>query len=132
MRHIIFITSTVLLMSVFSVSFADHHKSILLCAITEVVDCDSLGKCERQTTGQANLPNFITIDLKNNKIVGANVDHNEDITHVEKTEQSFILQGVGEQGRGWTVSLSNNHSVMSGAVVGDKYTFSIFGACRSK
>ena len=111
-------------------SHADKHQDKLLCAITEVIDCGRLGECVLLLPGQANLPDFITIDLKSNKITGHNRDHSEEIRHEKTVDNNIILQGVSGNGRGWSLLISDDRATISGAAVGDEYTFSFFGACK--
>jgi len=47
---------------------------------------------------------------------------------VRRLDGRLILYG-GENGRGWTATVAENTGHMSAGVVGDEYTFALFGAC---
>lgn len=111
-------------------SYAAKNQDKLLCAITEVIDCGRLGECVLLLPEQANLPEFISIDLKNDKITGHDRDHSEVIRHKKTAENNVILQGVSGNGRGWSLLITDDRKTISGAAVDDEYTFSFFGACK--
>ncbi|MEM7304404.1 MAG: hypothetical protein AAF372_02630, partial [Pseudomonadota bacterium] len=102
----------------------------LLCAITEVIDCGRLGECAMLLPEEANLPDFLVIDLKADKITGHDREHSETITHSKGINNNIILQGVSGNGRGWSLLISDDRTTITGAAVDDEFTFSLFGACK--
>ena len=84
-----------------SAQAADDNR--LLCAITEVVECDSLGECSKLEAEEVGLPDFLIVDLESKKI--------KEATTVSLRESSFashspvegitILSGVDGM-RGWS------------------------------
>ena len=130
MKHTLLIFLLVLTCLSTSLSYADKHQGKLLCAITEVIDCGRLGECVLLLPEQANLPEFITIDLESDKITGHDREHSEEIRHEKTVNNNVILQGVSGNGRGWSLLISDDRETISGAAVDDEYTFSFFGACK--
>ena len=102
MKKSLIVISLLVLSTTFTISYADKSEDKLLCAITEVVDCGRLGECKLLLPEQANLPEFISIDLKNDKITGHGKKHTEDIRHEKTVDNNIILQGVSGNGRGWS------------------------------
>ena len=108
---------------------ADTPKQSLLCAITEVAECEILSGCIDVLPGQINLPPFITIDFKNQEVHGNG--RKEKISTIESTEDGLILQGIGEQHRAWSLILNNKQTNLTGSITGHEYSFTIFAVCKA-
>ncbi|MGW8312556.1 MAG: hypothetical protein ACWGOL_04910 [Desulfuromonadales bacterium] len=108
---------------------ADDNR--LLCAITEVVECDSLGECAKLEAEEVGLPDFLIVDLASKKI--------KEATTVSLRESSFaahspvegitILSGVDGM-RGWSAVLSSENTRVTASVSDEEAGFIVFGHCR--
>ena len=105
----------------------------LLCAITEVVECDSLGECAKLEAEEVGLPDFLIVDLESKKI--------KEATTVSLRESSFashspvegitILSGVDGM-RGWSAVLSEGNTRVTASVSDEDAGFLVFGHCREE
>jgi len=110
---------------------ADDNR--LLCAITEVVECDSLGECAKLEAEEVGLPDFLIVDLESKKI--------KEATTVSLRESSFashspvegitILSGVDGM-RGWSAVLSSENTRVTASVSDEEAGFIVFGHCRAE
>jgi hypothetical protein len=110
---------------------ADDNR--LLCAITEVVECDSLGECSKLEAEEVGLPDFLIVDLESKKI--------KEATTVSLRESSFashspvegitILSGVDGM-RGWSAVLSSENTRVTASVSDEGAGFIVFGHCRAE
>jgi hypothetical protein len=99
----------------------------MLCSIATVLECDA-SKCERATTDDADLPNFVRVDVPKRLVTAVPGDKQTTIKFSERLDGRLVLHG-GENGRGWTATIAENSGRMSIAVVDQDHTFAIFGAC---
>ena len=67
------------------------------------------------------------MDIKKKTMSGG--DRSTKITQVTHQEGSVILQGTSENGRGWSVLLSEVNGKFTGAVAGYEFGFLLFGSC---
>jgi hypothetical protein len=104
----------------------------LLCAINTVMECDSSGECHRHTTAQhPDFPSFIRINVGQRLITdGQQGARKTEIKAVSQVDGRLILHG-GENGRGWAAAIAHDTGRMSAGVVGDDFTFTLFGACTT-
>ena len=112
--------------TIVSATSFDGSKN-LLCATFEVIDCGLDEQCERVRPDKLDLPLFIHLDFKNKEI--RSNERAAKIEHVSSTNSNMILQGKGQEGRGWTVVLNKESGSITGGVVGENFVFTIFGAC---
>ena len=105
-------------------------SSSCLCAITQVVECDSKGKCDEVEPEDVNIPTFIKIDFKNKSLMGVDGANSKTtpIKNFEMAGEQLILQGSQNQ-RVWSMILTKNTGTMSSSVSGLDYGFLLFGAC---
>lgn len=113
----------------------------LLCAMMETSEClPSLG-CGAVTPESINLPSFLDIDFKKKMISspdpitsskdGKNKKRSAKIKRIEKIEGLTVLQGA-QNGRGWTMSISQANGKMTISAAGDQVAFVVQGACTPR
>ena len=110
----------------------------LLCASIDVMECTPGNGCSEVSSDTVDAPQFLKVDLANNKLTGrrsGGIEHSSEIERSENIEEKLILQGA-EQGRegvrdglGWTMSITQDTGTMVLTASGDAAAFVIFGAC---
>jgi hypothetical protein len=103
----------------------------LLCVPTIVMECSADGpdgECKRRTAAAVNLPQVINLSLKEMKVHSDGGSRHSPIRNVEHLDGNLIIQG-GQQGRGWTVTISEATGRMSATISADGEGFVVFGAC---
>lgn len=105
-------------------------SSPCLCAITDVVECDSVGNCAEVEPEEVNIPTFIRIDLENKKLMDINSTGSKTtaIKNIEQAAGKLILQGAENQ-RAWSMMVTKDTGEMSASVSGEDYGFLLFGDC---
>jgi len=102
----------------------------LLCAVIQVVECASGGECYPVQPEIANIPRFLKINFKNKTIAATEENGRKEVTRIrnfEHTNGKMVLQG-SENGRGWTMVISEETGKVSATVSDDQVGFVIFGA----
>ena len=102
----------------------------LLCAVIQVVECGAGGDCYPVQPEIANIPRFLKINFKNKTISTTEESGRKDtsrIKNIERAKGNLILQG-SENGRGWTMVISEETGKMSATVSDDQVGFVVFGA----
>jgi hypothetical protein len=102
----------------------------LLCAVIQVVECNVGGECYPVQPEIANIPRFLKINFKNKTISATGESGRKDtsqIKNIERANGNMILQG-SENGRGWTMVISEETGKMSATVSDDRAGFVVFGA----
>ena len=103
----------------------------LLCAVVDVLECSTEGICERGSAESVNIPQFVKIDFKGKRITEAVETEQKKSTAIKNLEHmdgKLIMQGA-ENGRAWSIIISEETGKMSVAVTEDRFGFVIFGAC---
>jgi hypothetical protein len=103
----------------------------MLCVPVTVVECADGGpdgECKRRTPAGVNLPQFLSVDVKAMTIQAEGGGRQSPVRNLEHLNGVLILQG-GQDGRGWTLTISEETGRMSGAVTTDGEGFIVFGAC---
>jgi len=103
----------------------------LICAITDVMECDIGSDCFRRTVAEVNLPRFLKIDGKAGTIGvwGAGAEMRRAPIHkMDATSTALVLYG-GQDGRGWSAVIGTETGQLSADVVDDRGGFVISGAC---
>jgi len=106
----------------------------LLGAVIEIYECVANTPCEQVTVEDVDFTYFLHMDFKNKKITGTRADGkplNSKINDIMSVDGMLILQGV-ENGKGWTLSISETTGKMVLTVSGDEEGFIAFGACTPK
>jgi len=101
----------------------------LLCAPSDVVECDTAARCERESVEETDLPNFVHVQFGKKRLVGTSGEERSTaIQNIQNLNGLTILQGA-EYGRGWSVVIDQSNGRMTGSISDVDGTFSIFGAC---
>jgi hypothetical protein len=100
----------------------------LLCAPVVVTECGPEGDCRRRSAQSVNLPDFFKVDLKALTVRSEETGRDSPIKNVERLDGQIIMQG-GQNGRGWTMTISEDTGKMSAAVSTEGEGFIVFGAC---
>lgn len=106
-------------------------SSPLLCAGIEAFGCDIEYGCIEGTVESMDIPQFIRIDIGNNKIStpeGSKEKRVSVIRNFQRDKGVMILQGI-EDGRGWSIIISEDTGKMTATASQDDVGFVIFGAC---
>ena len=113
-----------------------EKEGVLICASSHSVECDgSDQECHQGPSDTINFPQFFRIDLSAREIHV--LDHERrgevtKITHVARSESRgwTVLQGM-EEGRPWSLLLTEQTGRFSLVVNEDDAAFNVFGACTS-
>jgi len=101
----------------------------LLCAPSDVVECDSAARCDRESNDEADLPRFVHVQFAKKRLVGTgSEERSTPIQNIQNVNGLTILQGA-ENGRGWSVVIDQENGRMTASISDSDGTFSIFGAC---
>lgn len=103
----------------------------LICALTEVMDCEPGADCQRGTSESVNLPPFIKLDFTGKTLSTMETTQKKQTTPIRTIEQSdslLILQGV-EGHRAWSLVIAKDTGKMSATVADPQLGFVVFGAC---
>jgi hypothetical protein len=101
----------------------------LVCVPIEIIECVAAGECFNSTAEDVNLPQFIKVDVKAKMLSAAEEGGKKaEIKHLEHTNGRMIMHG-GQEGRGWTLVISEETGKMSATISEDQAGFIIFGAC---
>jgi hypothetical protein len=103
----------------------------LLCVAIEISECEAGGKCFQSTVEEANLPRFIKVNFKDKTLasIGEPV-RTAAIAHIGRENGKWILHGA-QNGRGWTVLISEATGKMAASISEERAGFVIFGACAA-
>ena len=110
----------------------DGSKS-LICAPIETFECEPGQECDRGTAQNIDIPHFLKIDFKKKVITGTKEDGTERTVKIDnknRIDGRLILQGV-QNGRGWTLSITEATGKMTLTASADQIGFVIFGACTT-
>ena len=102
----------------------------LLCSVVQIVECGTGQDCFPVTAEMAGIPPFLKIDFKAKTITATEDSGREDVSAIKSIEHidgKMIMQG-SENGRGWTIVISEKTGEMSATVSDDKAGFIVFGA----
>ena len=102
----------------------------LLCAVIQVVECAGGGECYPVQPEVANIPRFLKINFKKKTISATEDSGRKEVTKIKNIEHAngkVVLQG-SENGRGWTMVISEETGKMSATVSDDQVGFVVFGA----
>jgi hypothetical protein len=116
-------------------SAADSHPLVpRLCSVVQVFECAPGGECFPISAEAANIPMFLNIDFDAGKITATEESGREEETAIENIKQingKIILQGA-ENGRGWTIVISDQSGKMTASVADDQVAFVVFGASTKR
>ena len=100
----------------------------MLCVPITVNECRSNGECRRVTADSINLPQFLKVDVAAQKVHSEETSRVSPVRNVEHLNGKLIVQG-GQDGRGWTLAISEETGKMSATITSDGESFVVFGAC---
>ena len=103
----------------------------LLCAVTQVIECEADGECHPVTIEVAGIPRFVKLNFEEKIISATEESKRTDVSPIRNFERGdgrLILQGP-ESGRGWTIVISEETGKMSATVSDEDVGFVVFGAC---
>ena len=110
----------------------------LLCAPTDIIECDAGGECYRVTAESINAPQFLRIDFKKKSIRATKASQDERTSMIERMERvdgKLIIQGAEDgiegvrDGLGWTLAIAEETGKMVLTGSGDETAFVLFGGC---
>lgn len=99
-----------------------------LCAVTEAVECDHDGVCARGGADALDFPSFIEVDAGRKLIRERDGERKTQIRSQDRVEGHTILQGI-QDGRAWSLSLSESSGMMSISSLSGEVGFLVFGVC---
>ena len=102
-----------------------------VCSSSQVTRCYALGNCETGPPWEWNMPSFVQIDLKKMTMStpATSVEkRSSPIAKVERNDGQILLQG-SENGRAFSMSITERTGLTSMALALDGMTISVFGAC---
>ena len=106
----------------------------VLCSSAQATLCSADGYCDSGPPWNWNIPEFIEIDFKSQKLrttEASGENRSSPIKNVERTDGMIFLQGV-EGGRAFSFAVQEQTGMLSVAVARDGVTVSVFGACTPK
>jgi hypothetical protein len=101
----------------------------LLCAPIEITQCDAGGKCYTGSAEDVNLPQFIKVSIKEKLL--SSVDQPVRVTpiHHSVLDSGKLMLHGGQNGRSWTIIISEETGKLAATIAEDRTGFVIFGAC---
>ena len=106
-------------------------SSPLLCATIEAIECSTLDECTVGTPESVNIPQFLKFNFKAKQVEAVTPrkkKRKSNIRRLERVDGKLVVQGI-EQGRGWSIVISEKTGKLSASIVGDQLGFLVFGAC---
>src|SRR5262245_64416139 len=104
----------------------------IICAGAEVRECEAGSMCLPLRPEHVNLPAMIEIDAKQKMLtgLGSKDKRTAPIQAVEQRDGRLIMYG-GQEGRGWTLVLTEATGRLTASVVDDGFSFVLFGTCAA-
>ena len=113
-------------------------SKVLICSITEVVECGPGGNCQKLTAADVGLPDFLKIDFKEKTISAPQASgdmRSSKIENFQRIDGKAIIQGAEDglkdfrDGVGWSLAVMEETGKMVLTASGDEVGFVLFGAC---
>ncbi len=110
----------------------------LLCAVIDIVECSSGGKCQQVTAEDVGIPRFLKVNFKEKTITATQTSGGKKSTTIKNSEHidgKLILQGAEDgiegvrDGVGWSIAIAEETGTMVLTASGDDVGFVVFGAC---
>ncbi len=111
-KYMILVLISVLLPWVAAAGDFDGSR-LLLCATIDTVVCSVGGDCARGEAESVNIPHFVDVDVAQKLLRAVGGERTSEIKQVMHQNGQLVLQGVEENGRGWTVSISETTGTVS-------------------
>ncbi len=114
----------------YQLASAKYDGSVpLLCAPIQGIECGVGDDCHRGTADSVNIPQFLKIDFEEKIIMAADESEKKAIIKsLEHVGGKMIMQGM-QNGRGWTLVISEESGKMSATISDEQVGFVLFGAC---
>src|SRR5262245_12005559 len=100
----------------------------MLCVPVMISECRLEGECRRVTAESVNLPQFMKVDAKTQKVYSDEAGRASPVTAVEHVDGNLVLEGA-QAGRGWTMTISEETGKMSLAISSSGEGWVGFGHC---
>jgi hypothetical protein len=128
-----FILSLITILAASTAAHADDvsGKDKLLCAVTDVLLCTEDGDCYPVSVLDADIPQFLVINLKDKEITTTESSTDKRISKISnliRENGRTFLQGI-EDNRAFSILIEDDLGRFSSAVARDGITVSAFGAC---
>jgi hypothetical protein len=126
-RLVIGSAAAVMCLAAATVLAADFDGSKpLICSAIEANDCAMGVGCEKGLAEDVNAPQFVRVDFAGKKMSARG--RTAPIDRQARENGTLILQGL-ENGRAWSITITEEGGWMVGAIAGSEEGFVIFGAC---
>ncbi len=114
----------------YQLASAKYDGSVpLLCAPIQAIECGVGDDCHRGTADSVNIPQFLKIDFEEKIIMAADESEKKAIIKsLEHIDGKMIMQGT-QNGRGWTMVISEESGKMSATISNDQVGFVLFDVC---
>jgi len=99
----------------------------LLCAPSDVAQCDQSARCDRVSASEVDLPAFLRIEFGKKRLVS--VGSPERATPIETVRQK---DGLTILQRAWSLVVDQASGRMTGSIADGEGAFAIFGACTPR
>ncbi len=103
----------------------------LICAAINTTQCEAGAACLEGDAEALNIPSFVRISLADKRIRGTRPNGESLDTVIgssTRDQGELLLQGV-ENGRGWSMAITEATGRMVLSASGDEIAFVVFGAC---
>ena len=100
----------------------------MLCALNSVVECARRGNCERSTPEDAQVPDFVLIDVGKRLLSTVDGGRTSPVAGVQRANGRLMLQGMQNE-RVWGAVINEQTGQMSATVGEDDGAIVISGAC---
>ena len=110
----------------------------LICAAVDVTECFAGGKCQKVSAEEVNLPDFLRLNFKDQKIRASMVGRENletDIEHIKTIDGKLMVQGAEdgrediEDGLAWSMAIKQSSGKLVFTASGEDVAFVVFGAC---
>ncbi len=125
----VFLMALMIVSPVLSDSLSDSSR--LLCSPGEVSHCVVNGDCKSEPPEDENIPEFIEIDLKRKTLASTRASGENRSTQVQNIsrEAGYIYLNGVENGRGFSMVISESTGDLTFVVATDGVTAAMFGNC---
>ena len=103
----------------------------IICAATEILECERNLQCEAQNADTVDLPLFLRFSVADKTVTGTRPSGepvNAKIELVRHDEEQMFLQGVQKR-FGWSVAIDQAKGFMTLTIHDQASGFVVFGAC---
>ena len=110
-----------------------NDASTVICAAIQTDLCEAGAACLEGDAEALNIPSFVHINVAEKSITGTRPNGealDTVIGSVTRDEGELVLQGV-ENGRGWSMAITEATGRMVLTAAGDDVAFVVFGACTN-